>query len=57
MPRGLKPAGWRARIVSGGPRTFAHLTYEGHSRADAFWGLVRWMQEDGYSGVARITDC
>ncbi len=55
-PRALKPAGWRARIESGGPRSFAHMTYEGQSRADAFWGFIRWMQADGYSGVARVKD-
>ncbi len=56
-PRVLKPAGWQAQIVSGGSRTFGDLTYEGHSPADAFWGFVRWMQEYGYTGTARITDC
>ena len=39
-PRALKPAGWRARIVNGGPRKLMHMTYDAHSRAAAFWGFI-----------------
>ncbi len=46
-PRALKPAGWRARI---------DMTYDADSRAAAFWGFIRWLQEDGCTVVARITD-
>ena len=55
-PRALKPAGWRARIVSSGLRKLMHMTYDAHSRVDAFWGFIRWLQESGYSGTARIKD-
>ncbi len=53
-PRALKPAGWRARIVSGGPRKLMHMTYDADSRAAAFWGFIRWLRDSGYSGTARI---
>ncbi len=52
-PRVLWPAAWQAQIEVGGPRTFRDVAQRGHTRKAAVIGLIRRMQADGYTGVAR----